>query len=420
MSKQNITDQAYGEAIKILRRCISPWGFKASAHVHGYPQVWARDSMIVALGALLVDDKKFLGGVKRSIETLRKHQTDLGLIPNNVDVRSGKPNFQAYADSGLWFVFVNIILLKKTKGHSFLKKNYLAVQRVLRWYGHQDAHDSGLIWMHEGADWEDLFAVRGAGLYVNVLYYLALIKMAKAARLMKDTSFSLYCSSHARRLKKQINQRFWYTPKKDFLEILAESFGTEDDINIDRRYRDPLGRKLILPTKKILKRESYYLPYITFRQFGEWFDSFGNLLTILSGVADKKQVEVVLKHIEKFGVAKPYPIKAISPPIFPKDRDWRYYYRFGNLNLPYRYHNGGIWPFLGGFYIAALVKAGRHEKAQRELQSLALLNKRNNWEFNEWFHGKSGEPMGIANQAWSAGMYIYAYEAVRRRKTPFF
>ena len=34
------------------------------------------------------------------------------------------------------------------------------------------------------------------------------------------------------------------------------------------------------------------------------------------------------------------------------------------LNLPHYYHNGGIWPFIGGFYVAALVKAGRLKEAQ--------------------------------------------------------
>ena len=50
-------------------------------------------------------------------------------------------------------------------------------------------------------------------------------------------------------------------------------------------------------------------------------------------------------------------MRAIYPPVEPGDPDWRDYY--GTLNLPNHYHNGGIWPFLGGFYVAALVKMER-------------------------------------------------------------
>lgn len=35
-------------------------------------------------------------------------------------------------------------------------------------------------------------------------------------------------------------------------------------------------------------------------------------------------------------------------------------------------------------------------------------------EFNEWHHGKTGEALGVRDQAWSAGMFIYAAECVRR------
>ena len=42
------------------------------------------------------------------------------------------------------------------------------------------------------------------------------------------------------------------------------------------------------------------------------------------------------------------------------------------------------------------------------------------WEFNEWLHGETGQPMGYAYQGWSAGMYLYAYHAVTKGETPLF
>jgi glycogen debranching enzyme len=109
-------------------------------------------------------------------------------------------------------------------------------------------------------------------------------------------------------------------------------------------------------------------------------------------------------------------MKALTPYVEPGAPDWREYY--GMLNVPGHYHNGGVWPFIGGFWVAALVKCGLHEKAAEVLARLAALNRAG--EFNEWHHGDTGEPLGVQDQAWSAGMYVYAYECVRQKRALHF
>ncbi len=87
------------------------------------------------------------------------------------------------------------------------------------------------------------------------------------------------------------------------------------------------------------------------------------------------------------------------------------------MNLPHHYHNGGIWPFIGGLWVRYLDRMGRHELAHRELQALAETCRqglRGEWEFNEWLHGLTGRPMGKAHQAWSAASYAQAYLEVHR------
>jgi len=42
------------------------------------------------------------------------------------------------------------------------------------------------------------------------------------------------------------------------------------------------------------------------------------------------------------------------------------------------------------------------------------------WEFTEWMHGRTGHPMGYAHQAWSAAMYLYAWNAVKNGELPLF
>ena len=89
-------------------------------------------------------------------------------------------------------------------------------------------------------------------------------------------------------------------------------------------------------------------------------------------------------------------------------------------NLPWQYHNGGIWPFVGGFWVMLLSRLGKEREAWGELEKLALVNRVNDWEFNEWFQGQSGEPMGMARQSWNAALYILAYRALNDKASYFF
>ena len=124
------------------------------------------------------------------------------------------------------------------------------------------------------------------------------------------------------------------------------------------------------PQKRFLTGERYYLPYLGFRSVGEWFDSFGNLLAILAGVADRQQTGIILDFIARHSMDT-WPVRSLTPVVRPGDPDWRDYY--STLNVPHHYHNGGVWPFLGGFYVAALVKAGRSDAAAAALLRLGRI-----------------------------------------------
>ncbi|MHB0868701.1 MAG: glycoside hydrolase 100 family protein [Chloroflexota bacterium] len=144
---------------------------------------------------------------------------------------------------------------------------------------------------------------------------------------------------------------------------------------------------------------------------------------MLLDLSSPVQSDRILDYAHAVGLNEPYPIQVLYPVIRQGEQGWRHYYWVRNLNQPHHYHNGGIWPFVGGFYVAALVRAGRQAEAELQLGRLAELNslgRKGPWEFNEWFHGVSGRPMGFEGQSWSAAMYVYAYEAVRRGAAPFF
>jgi hypothetical protein len=374
----------YAKAVSVLKLCATDAGMQASGSRVGHRQVWARDSMIALLGARFVPDGQIQSALHASIALLRQKQAPGGAIPNNVDCATLRPNFRAYADAGLWWIV----------GSSLIAPDPATAAAILGWYACQDVDQTGLISMQESADWQDLFCTRGKGLYVNCLYVLALRAGGEYRRAASAAG--------------KINEFFWYRGDGDMLRHIAHTFSTEN-----KEARDSLGRKRWLPAKRDLVNEQYYLPYLGFRAAGEWFDALGNLLAILSGVASKAQTATILDFIERHGMARA-PMASLAPVIEPGHADWRDYY--GMLNVPYHYHNGGVWPFIGGFYVAALVKAGRNRDAAQALDRLEALNR--SGEFNEWHHGQSYRPMGVACQAWSAGMYLFARECVSRSDVP--
>jgi glycogen debranching enzyme len=93
---------------------------------------------------------------------------------------------------------------------------------------------------------------------------------------------------------------------------------------------------------------------------------------------------------------------------------WRAYMERHQQNIVHQYHNGGLWPFVGGFWVRALARMGARELAWSELVRLAQVNALDDWRFTEWFHGRTLAPMGMAGQSWNAATFLLALRALRQ------
>ena len=415
----NLLDTARDRAETLLLANGGDLGLVGSNEA--YRQVWARDSMLCSLGLLVTRDEAGRDIHRRSLETLRAYQSPLGKIPHNVGVaKIPDPALVAHGgrlegfegevvldtahagcvDGNLWYILGHYAYYTVTKDRAFLLSAWPSLEAALLWLRYQDSNECGLLEVHEAMDWADLFGNRYNVLYDNVLYYAcwrALAEMAaalgKPAELYERQALDVYM---------KLNAVLWVGPEapKDWPWLAQER---KEWVYTLRRIETELVER------------PFYLPYVAFRDYADRFDTLGNLLAILFGVADPIQRDKILDYIRGCGLDEPYPVRALYPPIMPGEKDWREYYRVRNLNLPHHYHNGGAWPFIGGLYVAALVQAGRLLEAERQLEKLALMNRqgrRGEWEFNEWFHGVSGRPMGYAGQSWSTAMYLFAYDAV--------
>ena len=400
----SLTDLALEKAHAILGSECSPLGLMASPE--GYPHVWARDSVITSLGALLSPGHEIC--LKQSLLTLGGQQSDLGAIPNNVSVATGRLDHTnaGSVDSNLWFILGHTFEHRKYGDVEFLRAAWPKLEKAFLWLRYQDSNGCGLLEVHEAADWADLLANRFNILYDNVLWYAVLRAMAEMARALGKESGRY--DEMADDVRHKIRIVLWVSP-----EVESE-WGPTCPGHTEWKHT-------LSQVDPVLVKRPFFLPYVAFRDFGDYCDVFGNLLAILFDVANPAQEKRILDYLRQVGIAEPYPVRVLHPVIHPGNKDWREYYRNNNLNLPEQYHNGGIWPFVGGFYVAALAKAGRMEQARIELEKLAEVNRQGadgEWEFNEWCHGRSGRPMGYPHQAWSAGMYAFAYHCVEQGKVP--
>jgi glycogen debranching enzyme len=102
----------------------------------------------------------------------------------------------------------------------------------------------------------------------------------------------------------------------------------------------------------------------------------------------------------------------VTHPIRHKSSLWRPYMARHRQNQVWQYHNGGIWPMVGGFWVAALAGAGRARQAQQGLVGMARACEVGGWVFTEWLHGRTLAPRGMPGQSWNAAAFLLAESAV--------
>ncbi len=376
-----IQQEAYQKAINALEHCAKNIGFHASGLPGGYEATWARDSMIASLGASLVDDK-FQKPFQKSLELLSVHQSELGQIPNAVGdynkERRSKVTFNSI-DSTLWYLIGHHIYAKAYRDTSLLKRHKNSIEKAFLWLRYQDPNEDTLLVQQPTMDWQDAFPHKyGRVINTQALHY-GVLKMFGNGKL-------------AEHIKQVVNGEI-------------------------QQYLSLYDRKL-----------GYYLPWAWKNHDGdreqeEWFDALGNLLAIVTGLATPQIAKSILACIDQKKINKPYPCKAIYPALEPGDKEWHSYFEKCLARTPHQYSNAGIWPFIGGFYVAALIKTKQFSKAQREMELLAKANqqgKEMEWEFNEWLDGQTGKAKGSPYQAWSAGTYLFAFECLKQKRVPFF
>jgi glycogen debranching enzyme len=387
----SLVDDCYLKAVEIMKINSTDFGFIASKSRANC--IWNRDGSVVCLGAMLTGDSELMTTAKRTLITLKERQTPLGQLPNVVYLDSARVNYYAVDATAWWIIAVDCVW-RMTRDAKFLASFQTAVEKAIVWLQYQTIDQSDLIISPPAADWMDSSVQRwGKVLYNNILYYKALLC---ANEVVGDTFREKPVV--VEKIMAWINLLFWPT---ELVKEWISGWGSEF-------YEDAID-----PNRE------HYLNYLSFESYDTSCDVTANCLAIIWDIADKKKRDKILNYFKDRQLSESFPIRVLNPPIFQPVLSWNpkidLYRPPAVRNLPYCYHNAGIWPWVGGLYVATLVKAGKHSLAEKELNRLAEANRlgmEGEWEFNEWLHGKTGKPMGDCYQSWNAASYIIAYKAV--------
>lgn len=390
---QEISEAKKAALEVLLYNAVGPFHGLPRTAGWGYPEPYTRDLILSIFGVAVSDNPKLINSIRKVLEVLAKNQTEKGHITSLVHDKDDRGS----SDSTPLFLLGVGIFRKVTNESHFLHE---AVEKALTWMAYQSPSDRYLVAQQPTSDWRDEQWVLGYGLFVNTLVYSYLRILGQSER--------------AEKVRHEMS-RFTITG------------GT-----MHHHVHEGL----------VVKHKPYYAFWSYKIHSSERFDLLGNSLAILSGIASPTRANDMISWIETEceNMKNKGELSVDLPPNFfpythPEDPDW--HARYAHFNNPGEYHNGGIWPFICGFYVAALVAAKRYKLAEEKLVALTHLIKKVNKEtdipseklpntegasfgFNEWVKAQDGEPKGQNWQTWSAALYLYAVKCVETKSTPFF
>jgi glycogen debranching enzyme len=374
----------HARAVELLKRNLSPAGILAAtpgarAQKRGYTAIFGRDAAVCAIGMAVSGDKHLEREAVVGLHTLAEHQAPNGQIAKFVDASRQEADFWYLGciDSTLWWL-IALAVLDRVRRPQGLRRKYAArIKLAIQWLLAQEHQRFFLVQQNEASDWADIMPRSGFVLYTNTLWYC--VKR-------------LYGLPNAPQTLASFNGLF-----HPFSAAIAQY----------RRAR--LLNDYVLRQQR---NHDLYLSFVNFSFFGSEGDVFGNVLAVLLGLADKRASKRTLDALTLAHVGDPYPVRAVVRPIKRNSSLWRAYMARHRQNHVWQYHNGGIWPMVGGFWIAALVAAGRREQATGELVKLARACALRGWAFTEWLHGKTLAPRGMPGQSWNAAAFLMAQHMV--------
>lgn len=399
MTPSDLEPAGHRAALDLLRRAQTPYGFLASPTDRtNYRRIWARDGIVCGLAALVSGDDELADGLRATLETLAAAQGPQGQIPSNVAIASdGTVDAVSYGglagrvDAIPWFVLGVARWVEATGDGAFLSRMAPVVEEGLALLEAWEFNARGLVYVPQGGDWADEYDLHGYLLYDQVLRLAALSAWAPHSARPLDLD----------RREALVRTTFWPHPDAD-----------PEFVYHPHAHRRLLDRDGV---------PDYPLAALTPSGYVHRFDGLGSALALAFGLAFTGPLaERLLDYGEQLAdTTASGLLPAFWPPITPDDPAWSGLaenVRDHFSNFPGHYHNGGVWPFVNGWWGLALARHGRTGAARSVLDRLYDFNRLDaegdGWGFYEYTPADAVEPRGTRHTAWSAAAVVLLHHAL--------
>lgn len=377
-----LIDTCAQASIDLLERNLTPHGILAAsrtdaAEARRYTRIFGRDAAICVMAMCGSGVPALEQGAVNSLDALAAHQAANGQIPKYVDPEGRDADFWYLGciDATLWW----LIAVDHVRRHGSVGPSHWSGEagRAIGWLLAQEHQHFRLLQQNEASDWADIMPRSGYVLYTNALWYEVKRR---------------YELDHAEATHYHFNHLF-----------------NPFQADLPKYHRARLLRHY---ARRGRRDSGLYLSFVNLSVVGHEGDVFGNVLAIQSGLADRAMAYRIVETLTAANSSVPYPVRVVLHPLTPQHALWRLYMGRHQQNLVHQYHNGGIWPFVGGFWVMMLARLRLHEPAWSELARLAQVNALDDWRFTEWFHGRTLAPKGMAGQSWNAATFLLARRAL--------
>lgn len=391
--------EAYQRSISLLYQASTSYGFVASVNnISNYQRIWTRDGIITGMAALLSGEKELITTFESTLHTLFKSQHSSGFFPSNVDPLTHKASYGGNCgrvDNVSWAI-IGLMQYVQATEQDQLSRTYLPqVEKAISVMEAWEFNGKHLMYVPQSGNWADEYLQHGYVLYDQLLRLWAL-----------ELAGNYY------------NNHEWLEKAAIIRKVIINNYWNQHS-EPSALYSPSLLHQLQKAP------DQYWLMGFNPARIYRQFDLAANALGLILDIGSAQQNEILLNYLAKQVQENSFLLPSFSPAIMYEDclmQELADNYAYEFRNLPYEFHNGGLWPVWNGWMCAALHVHGQIDLAnqlQSFLQEANRINtEKESWGFYENFHGKEYKPIGVQYCTWSASGFILA-EAYRQGRKLF-
>ncbi len=323
----------------------------------------------------------------------------------------------APVDSMMWWVILLYIYTKSTGDKELAKSGEFqdAIQQILHLCLKDSFEVSPALLVPDACTMIDRrMGIYGHPLEIQALFY-AVLRIAdkllnkQGSRLKNDNSILDTAAIRQRALQSYVRIFYWLDVERlnEIHRYSNEQLGA-DSINILNIYPESIPDWVVdwLPENCGYLVGNIGPSRMDFRLF-----TLGNLIAVMFGLATDVQSEKIIRLYETKwdDLIGAMPVKIIYPAM--EGLEWRVRTGSDPKNVPWSYQNGGNWPALLWPFVAAALKTGRGDLAERAFQTAIVRLHDDNWP--EYYDSKTGRLIGRRSnlqQVWSATSIILSHK----------